>query len=438
MQNPDVLNVMNSLGIFGKSPLLMQAINAAIQVAPFDVTVLVTGENGVGKDYFYRILHNGSRRRHSKCIAVNCGGLPEGTIDSELFGHVKGAYTGSTSDRKGYFEEADGGTIFLDEVGDLPMSIQAKLLRVLEKGEIIRMGSNEVRRVDVRVVAATNVDLQRAIREGRFREDLYYRLSTIRIHVPSLRDRSEDIELLFRKFASDTASKYRMTQGIQLDADARRLLIAYPWPGNVRQLLHVVEEISIIEMDRLITADVLRRYLPHFVSEVSAGGAPGTDGSTAFLPGEKAQLYQIIFGLKQQLDEVRARLGMKVTTPGAQHQPKQLGAATPLLTPSDAPIVSSPYPAAEPGPVVYTRPRGEAPEDIEDFTEAEELPTATPAGTSPIATSPAATPLTMDQIEKQAIIEALRRNNGNRRNAAQELDISERTIHRKIRDYGIE
>lgn len=438
MQNPDVLNVMNSLGIFGKSPLLMQAINAAIQVAPFDVTVLVTGENGVGKDYFYRILHNGSRRRHSKCIAVNCGGLPEGTIDSELFGHVKGAYTGSTSDRKGYFEEADGGTIFLDEVGDLPMSIQAKLLRVLEKGEIIRMGSNEVRRVDVRVVAATNVDLQRAIREGRFREDLYYRLSTIRIHVPSLRDRSEDIELLFRKFASDTASKYRMTQGIQLDADARRLLIAYPWPGNVRQLLHVVEEISIIEMDRLITADVLRRYLPHFVSEVSAGGAPGTDGSTAFLPGEKAQLYQIIFGLKQQLDEVRARLGMKVTTPGAQHQPKQLGAAPPLLTPSDAPIVSSPYPAAEPGPVVYTRPRGEAPEDIEDFTEAEELPTATPAGTSPIATSPAAPPLTMDQIEKQAIIEALRRNNGNRRNAAQELDISERTIHRKIRDYGIE
>lgn len=438
MQNPDVLNVMNSLGIFGKSPLLMQALNAAIQVAPYDVTVLVTGENGVGKDYFYRILHNGSRRRHSKCIAVNCGGLPEGTIDSELFGHVKGAYTGSTSDRKGYFEEADGGTIFLDEVGDLPMSIQAKLLRVLEKGEIIRMGSNEVRKVDVRVVAATNVDLQKAIQEGRFREDLYYRLSTIRIHVPSLRDRSEDIELLFRKFASDTAAKYRMTQGIQLDPEARRMLIAYPWPGNVRQLLHVVEEISIIEMDRLITADVLSRYLPHFVSGVSVGGGTsGNDSTTSFVVGEKAQLYQIIFEMKRQLDEVRARLGMKGAASAAPHQPKALGPATPILTAdTTSPIVSS-------SPLT---PEAQL-EEIEEVLEAEEaeewrpIPPAAVTQAQPnsvtTATQPSQ-PLTMAEIEKQAIADSLRRNNGNRRNVAKELNISERTVHRKIRDYGLD
>lgn len=445
MQNPDVLNVMNSLGIFGKSPLLMQALNAAIQVAPYDVTVLVTGENGVGKDYFYRILHNGSRRRHNKCIAVNCGGLPEGTIDSELFGHVKGAYTGSTSDRKGYFEEADGGTIFLDEVGDLPMSIQAKLLRVLEKGEIIRMGSNDVRKVDVRIVAATNIDLQKAIQEGRFREDLYYRLSTIRIHVPSLRDRSEDIELLFRKFASDTAAKYRMTQGIQLDSEARRVLTAYQWPGNVRQLLHVVEEISIIEMDRLITADVLRRYLPHFVSGVSVGGgSSSSDSSTSFVVGEKAQLYQIIFEMKRQLDEVRARLGMKGNAGVAPHQPKALGPASPLISGDTAPAI---LPDASATPIVSARPltpeeRLEEIEEIIDAEETEEWRPNTPAGSQgKEATSTARTadvPKTMAEIEKQAIADALRRNNGNRRSVAKELDISERTVHRKIRDYGLD
>lgn len=418
MQNPDVLNVMNSLGIFGRSPLLMQALNAAIQVAPYDVTVLVTGENGVGKDYFYRILHNGSRRRHSKCIAVNCGGLPEGTIDSELFGHVKGAYTGSTSDRKGYFEEADGGTIFLDEVGDLPMSIQAKLLRVLEKGEIIRMGSNEVRKVDVRIVAATNVDLQKAIEQGRFREDLFYRLSTIRIHVPSLRERREDIELLFRKFASDTAAKYRMTQGIQLDADARRMLTSYDWPGNVRQLLHVVEEISIIEMNRVITADVLQHYLPHFVSQVSVGGDASGSNSSSFEFWEKKQLYHALLELKSELEEVRIRLGMQTPHSAAPRQPKALGPS--------APIVSTPDPSS-------------SLDDIEEAFEVEEAedwkPTSHPADTPPADNTH---PLTMAEIEKQAITESLRRNNGNRRNVAKELDISERTVHRKIKDYGLE
>lgn len=425
MQNPDVLNVMNSLGIFGRSPLLMQALNAAIQVAPYDVTVLVTGENGVGKDYFYRILHNGSRRRHCKCIAVNCGGLPEGTIDSELFGHVKGAYTGSTSDRKGYFEEADGGTIFLDEVGDLPMSIQAKLLRVLEKGEIIRMGSNDVRKVDVRIVAATNVDLQKAIQQGKFREDLYYRLSTIRIHVPSLRDRSEDIELLFRKFANDTAAKYRMTQGIQLDADARRLLTAYHWPGNVRQLLHVVEEISIIEMNRLITADVLKRYLPHFVSEVSQGPNANDTTSTTFGFGEKLRLYHLISEMKQELDEVRTRLGMKSPTHPTPRQPLALAPA--------GPIVSTATPVA---PVDLIE---DVPEVVEIPEEENWKPSTTISLPAAAASAPSASkPLTLAEIEKQALIDSLRRNKGSRRAVSAELGISERTVHRKIHEYGLD
>lgn len=419
MTNPDVQNVMNSLGIIGRSPLLIDAINAAIQVAPFDVSVLVTGENGVGKDSFYKILHNGSRRRHQKCIAVNCGGLPEGTIDSELFGHVKGAYTGSVGDRKGYFEEADGGTIFLDEVGDLPMSIQAKLLRVLEKGEIIRMGSNEVRKVDVRIVAATNVDLQKAIQQGKFREDLYYRLSTIRIHVPSLRDRQEDIFLLFRYFANQTASKYRMTQGIQLNEEAKHLLLAFQWPGNVRQLLHTVEEISIIEENRLIDAETLKRYLPKFSSGVSTGGS-NSNSSNTFEPGEKAMLYQVIAQMRTELNEIRERLGLHTPTPSAHRAPIAL-------------------PAAPEGPAIVktasqlTKKNDD--EKIEDYGDIEEME---PHRESTILQPEAQeVSMSLDEIEKRAIADALRRHGGNKRKAAEQLGISERTIHRKIEIYGL-
>ena len=406
---------MNALHITGKSPLLMRALNAAIQAAPYDVTVLVTGENGTGKDYFYKILHNGSRRRFKKCIAVNCGGLPEGTIDSELFGHVKGAYTGAVGERKGYFEEADGGTIFLDEVGDLPMSIQAKLLRVLETGEIIRMGSSEVKRVDVRIVAATNVNLEKAIREGHFRQDLYFRLSTVNIHVPALRERQEDIYLLFRKFASDMAFKYRMTEAITLTDDARQLLLAYQWPGNVRQLLHIVEEISIIETDRLIDATTLQRYLPQFVSGLSVGG--DASNSTSFEPGEKQRLYLMLGELHRQLEDVRKHLGLH--TPTAQRTPRSL--------PSGSPIVTS-----------MNEENNELSkaklEEVEEALEVEE----TDVIQSPEATRTARTAdtriKTMDEIEKEAIKEALRRNNGNKRKAAEELKISERTIHRWIRE----
>ena len=374
--------------------------------------MLVTGENGAGKDNFYKILHNGSRRRHQKCIAVNCGGLPEGTIDSELFGHVKGAYTGAVGDRKGYFEEANGGTIFLDEVGDLPMSIQSKLLRVLEKGEIIRMGSNEVRQVDVRIVAATNVDLKKAIAQGKFREDLYYRLSTISIQVPSLRDRPEDISLLFRYFAGQTAQKYRMTQGIQLTPEAQQVLLGYTWPGNVRQLLHVVEEISIIEEARMIDAVTLRRHLPEFTSEVSAGGGGDT---SSLRPGEREMIFAMIGQLRQELDEVRKHLNL-AHAGQTFRTPRMLGNGTPT---TGNPIVTPYHPNAR---------------QEEEFTEAELVEGST---TEPVAPQQPPKPLTLAEIERQAIVDALRRNAGNKRKVAEQLDIAERTIHRKIKDYDI-
>ena len=424
MPNTDVLNVMNALHITGKSPLLMRALNAAIQAAPYDVTVLVTGENGTGKDFFYKILHNGSRRRFKKCIAVNCGGLPEGTIDSELFGHVKGAYTGAVGERKGYFEEADGGTIFLDEVGDLPMSIQAKLLRVLETGEIIRMGSSEVKKVDVRIVAATNVNLEKAIREGRFRQDLYFRLSTVNIHVPALRERQEDIYLLFRKFASDMAYKYRMTEAISLTEDAKQMLLAYQWPGNVRQMLHIVEEISIIETERVIDAATLRRYLPEFTSGVSLGGS-ASDGSSTFGPGEKEMLYKVIFDMKRELEDVRIRLGLQ--TPSPTRTPRLPSGSSIVTPPAGSPIFTS----------VNDDKNNLSREKLEEVEEALEVE-GNVVFQAPEVSQPPRTDTTrirtMEEIEKEAIKDALRRNNGNKRKAAEELKISERTIHRWIKE----
>ena len=411
---------MNALHITGKSPLLMRALNAAIQAAPYDVTVLVTGENGTGKDYFYKILHNGSRRRFKKCIAVNCGGLPEGTIDSELFGHVKGAYTGAVGERKGYFEEADGGTIFLDEVGDLPMSIQAKLLRVLETGEIIRMGSSEVKKVDVRIVAATNVNLEKAIREGRFRQDLYFRLSTVNIHVPALRERQEDIYLLFRKFASDVANKYRMTEGIQLTDDARQLLLAYQWPGNVRQLLHIVEEMSIIESDRTIDATTLQRYLPQFVSGVSVGGSASAN-STTFDPTDKPRIYMMLSDLYHQMEELRNYLGIQ--DKHKKSTPHSLPAASPFVTPASEGVPKS------------------SPSKIEEVSEVEEVGEyeARPNQDDYISLrNPDSSVKKMADVERETIEKTVKRNNGNKRKAAKDLDISERTIHRKISDSDIE
>lgn len=393
----EIQNVQKSLDIVGNSPLLREALNAAIQAAPFDVSVLITGENGTGKEVFHKILHNYSRRSHKKCVAVNCGGLPEGTIDSELFGHVKGAYTGATTDRKGYFEEANGGTIFLDEVGELPLATQAKLLRILETGEYYHMGSSEMLRTDVRVVAATNVDLHEAIRQGKFREDLYYRLSTVTITVPPLRSREGDIYLLFRKFANDIAAKYKMP-AIRLDDMALHRLMAYNWPGNVRQLLHVVEEISIIETERLITLDILNRHLPAFSSGVSVGGSSKSDESTSFGIGEKEMLYKVIFEMRQQLDEIRQHLALDKKQ--GQHVTHALPAA-PTVN-NAAPIVDAEFQPAD--EVEVYRPK----EDIEEIR-------------------------TKDEIEQEAILAALRRNGGNKEKAAKELGMSARTIHRKLK-----
>ncbi len=412
----DVLQVQQSLGIIGRSPRLQQAIAAAIQAAPYDVNVLIVGENGAGKEVFHKILHNYSNRRFKKRIPVNCGALPEGTINSELFGHVKGAYTGALADRKGFFEEADGGTIFLDEVGELPLDTQARLLRILETGEYQRMGSNEVRKTDVRVVAATNRDLRQAIDRGTFREDLYYRLSTITIRVPALRDRPEDIHLLFRKFASDVANQYRIP-GISVDDSGRQLLLAYRWPGNVRQLLHLVEEISIVEPERVITAEILKRYLPDFESRVSVGGQ-GQPSGDEFLPGEKAALYQIILGMRQQLEEVRRHLGMTTDTskPATTALSRALGPAQPIVTPP---------PSAKPN---------------DDWEEQEAIEVDDTAAAAPATSSSAphtAKVQTLEEMEREAIAAALTRHGGNKRKAAEELGISERTIHRKIADYGL-
>lgn len=398
MDKKEILSTQQNFQITGRSPLLQEAISAAMQAAPFDVNVLVCGENGVGKEVFHKIIHNLSPRRYKKCIAVNCGGLPEGTIDSELFGHVKGAYTGALSDRKGYFEEADGGTIFLDEIGELPMATQARLLRVIETGEYYRMGSGEVRKTDVRIVAATNVDLHKAIAKGTFREDLYYRLSTITINVPPLRERQEDIFLLFRKFASDIANKYKMP-AIELDDVARRKLLAYNWPGNVRQLLHLVEHISIVEHDRLITAEILQKYLPAFDSGMSVHDESNATGG-AFAPGEKEMLYKIVYNMKNQLDEVRKVLGLKDNTAHQKYTNHALPAAQDDVIDMDSEDVSSDYEATA-GQVADSQPR------------------------------------TLDEIEKEAIIQALQRNNGNKRKASEQLGIAERTIHRKIQDYGL-
>lgn len=420
MQNQDIINIMNSWGIRGKDPSLILAVQKAVDVAPYDVPVLITGENGTGKDVFHKILHEGSRRRHAKRLAINCGGLPEDTITSELFGHVKGAYTGSVSDRKGYFEEADGGTLFLDEVGDLPLSVQAKLLRVLESGEIIRMGSSEVRKVDVRIVAATNVDLPRAIREGKFREDLYYRLSTITIHVPALRERKEDIFMLFRYFANEVSKKYHMTDRVQLTDQSRLMIEGYRWPGNVRQLLHLVEELSITEVEqRIITPDILKRHLP-VTDDGPLAGSSDNLSSESLKP-----IWMMIMELKRELDEVRTKLGMHTADMGKS--------MTPALLPSQGTVA----PNAQHTPILSNAP---TPSSIDEL-EVEELG---PVDTPPTAngwTIPAQTegrPLTLDEIQKQAIIDALRRNNGNKRRAAEELNISERTIHRKIQEFKLE
>lgn len=398
--------------------MLDRAINIAAQVAVTDLSVLITGESGVGKEVMPQIIHQLSARKHNKYIAVNCGAIPEGTIDSELFGHEKGAFTGAHEARKGYFEVVDGGTIFLDEVGELPLPTQARLLRVLETGEFIKVGSSKVQKTDVRIVAATNVKLPEAVKKGKFREDLYYRLNTVPIDLPPIRERKEDIHLLFRKFASDFAGKYRMPS-VQLTPDAVELLINYRWPGNIRQLKNVTEQISVIENNREISANILANYLP-------------LDSNTSQLPtlykgdtsdmSERDILYKVLFDLKDDVNELK-KLVFGIISNGNTKQPlvsdseentSMINSIKRLYAKSDDLDTEKPLSAE-----VY-KPQIINPED--DFSDHEEVEEES---------------LSLADKEKEMIVKALRKHNNKRRKASEELGISERTLYRKIKEYDI-
>lgn len=398
----DLTSIKNRFGIIGNSEALNRALEVALRVAPTDLSVLVTGESGVGKEFFPQVIHAYSARKHNKYIAVNCGAIPEGTIDSELFGHEKGAFTGAVEARKGYFEEADGGTIFLDEVAELPHSTQVRLLRVLQTGEFIRVGSAKVQKTNVRVVAATNTNLQEAIQAGRFREDLYYRLNTVPILVPPLRERKEDIFLLFRKFAADVAAQYRMP-AISLDPEARQMLENYYWRGNIRQLKNVAEQISAIEEARLITPAILTKYLPAqpqsgASTSMSTALHSGSDDGVSF---ERELLYKVLFDLRADVNDLKRMLTELMQRAERPAEPTKDLAG---MLPASAHSIASP-----------------------DYAESEEVVDEQPSRE-----------LTKADVLREQILRALRRNNGRRREAAAELFMSERTLYRKIKELGID
>lgn len=390
----DLQQIKQRFGIIGNSVGLNRAIDVALQVAPTDLSVLITGESGVGKEVFPQIIHQNSARKHGPYIAVNCGAIPEGTIDSELFGHEKGSFTGALADRKGYFEVADGGTIFLDEAGELPLPTQARLLRVLETGEFIKVGSSKVQKTNVRIVAATNVNLVQAVSDGKFREDLYYRLNTVPIQIPPLRDRSEDIILLFRKFASDCAEKYRMP-AVRLDDDARQLLTSYRWPGNIRELKNVTERISVIEEKREITADILRQYLPN-VNVAKYPVLVKQENEQRSFNNEREILYQILFDMRKDVNDLK-KLVHDI-----------IGGTVPVSVDKDESFTSTIH------PVTTIQPPVQEAETVEEES------------------------MSLEDVEKDMIRRALERHNGKRKNAAADLKISERTLYRKIKEYNLE
>lgn len=431
MARADLQQVKLRFGIVGNNEGLLRAIDVAMQVAPVDLSVLITGESGVGKESFPQIIHQNSRRKHGQYIAVNCGAIPEGTIDSELFGHEKGAFTGAIGERKGYFAEADGGTIFLDEVGELPLPTQARLLRVLENGEYIRVGSSKVEKTNVRIVAATNVNLDKAIMEGRFRSDLYYRLSTVPIQIPPLRERGEDVALLFRKFASDFAEKYHMPP-IQLTDDAKRLLMAYSWPGNVRQLKNITEQVSIIETSREITADILQHYLPAVNHGPQLPMLFGAEGKS--FENEREILYKVIFDLRHEVSELRQKvdaLTEQVPPATADYLPCHPAGAS-QSTSSDAGVPTIIHHPLHTSGVSHSVTSSMKDDEIQDATTYEEMEK------SDRLYAEEETPRAMRDVNKEAIIKALQRNRGKRKATAEELEISERTLYRKIKEYGLE
>lgn len=396
-ENSEITSVKQRFGIIGNAEALNRAIGVALKVAPTDLSVLVTGESGVGKEFFPRIIHSYSARKHNKYIAVNCGAIPEGTIDSELFGHEKGSFTGATESHKGYFEEADGGTIFLDEIGELPLSTQVRLLRVLQSGEFMRVGSSKVQKINVRVVAATNNNLQQSIQSGRFREDLYFRLNTVPIEVPSLRERKDDIPLLFRKFATDVAVQYKMPS-ITLDDQAREVLKNYYWRGNIRQLKNVAEQISALEQSRLISAEILREYLQ---PNQSASPLPYNVGNDSHeYTTERELLYKILFDMRSDINELKRMLSGIIHNPNITPQPNM-------------------------NEMVNLLPSATVQEDVVDYTESEEVVDDVPRE------------MTKADMQREQILRALKDNNGKRRDAARDLFISERTLYRRMKDLGI-
>lgn len=405
----DVQGIKQRFEIIGNSAMLNRAIEVAVQVAPTDLSVLITGESGTGKEIFPQIIHQYSARKHGKYIAVNCGAIPEGTIDSELFGHEKGAFTGALADRKGYFQEADGGTIFLDEIGELPLSTQVRLLRVLETGEFIKVGSSKMIKTNVRVIAATNVNLPEAIDEGKFREDLYYRLNTVPIIITPLRERPDDISLLFRKFARDFAEKYRMPP-IILDEQARSVLINYDWPGNVRQLKNITEQISIIEKERDISADILRNYLPSGSKNLPALFSKSEEGSFS---NEREILYKVLFDMKRDMTELK-----KLVHDIMENKETQVTGDQARIIRNLYDNDSGNYVAQDPVSkrIHFDQVEKENIQDTEEFVEES---------------------LSLEDKEIELIKKALEKHNGKRKYAAQELGISERTLYRKIKEYDI-
>ncbi len=407
----DVQGIKQRFEIIGNSPGLNRALEVAVQVAPTDLSVLITGESGTGKEIFPQIIHQFSSRKHGKYIAVNCGAIPEGTIDSELFGHEKGAFTGALADRKGYFQEADGGTIFLDEIGELPLATQVRLLRVLETGEFIKVGSSKVIKTNVRVIAATNVKIPQAIENGKFREDLYYRLNTVPININPLRERSEDIHLLFRKFARDFAEKYRMPS-ISLEERAVQLLVSYRWPGNVRQLKNITEQISIIEKEREISAEVLKNYLPHDNFNQLPAIFSKTEESS--FSNEREILYKVLFDMKRDMTDLK-KLVLDL-----------MDNKEPVITSDNARIFRNLY-DSESNSFIPKEPVSKhihiEPVEKENIQDTEEFVEES---------------LSLSDKEIEMIKKALEKHKGKRKYAAQELGISERTLYRKIKEYDID
>ena len=413
MNNAELQRIKQRYNIVGNCEALNHILDVALQVAPTDLSVLIIGESGVGKEIIPRVIHDNSPRRREKYFAINCGSIPEGTIDSELFGHVKGSYTGAINDSPGYFGVANKGTLFLDEVGELPLATQARLLRVLETGEYIPVGGTEVKKTDVRIVAATNVNIRQAISEGRFRDDLYYRLNSIPIQMPALRERGEDIVLLFRLFAMQMAEKYHMER-VTLTDEAKQMLMRYKWPGNVRQLKNITEQISVLSQERIITPQILSKFIPQ--DQETTQLAVINNGSDHSFENEREILYKILFELRGNVNDMRREMSAlkkqlaEVQTGSAQVQ-------APIATTQLAPITAPPAPYNVQAPAYMTE-DAVAEEYVEPEKEQENL--------------------NLNDLSKQMLEKALERNNGNRKRAAQELGISDRTLYRRLKQYGLD